>query len=77
MSPVNAVITDPDFMSKYTHLCKVRFQNPFFHDACQEFKVVTSVCTGAAILAQTKLLHGLTATTNKQAFDDVKELVNK
>lgn len=38
---------------------------------------MTSVCTGAAILAQTNLLNGLTATTNKQAFEDVQQLVDK
>jgi putative intracellular protease/amidase len=30
---------------------------------------VASVCTGAALLAQTGLLNGLRATTNKMAFD--------
>lgn len=32
-------------------------------------QLMTSVCTGAALLAQTKLLEGRTATTNHQAFD--------
>ena len=35
----------------------------------RQASIVTTVCTGAALLARTGLLDGHRATTNKQAFD--------
>ncbi len=38
-------------------------------DACQRADVVASVCTGAALLAQTKILDNKAATSNKTAWN--------
>lgn len=43
-------------------------------EAAAEAKIVTSVCTGSALLARAGLLGGLRATTNKRAFDWVASL---
>ena len=37
-------------------------------------KLMTSVCTGAGVLAKAGLLDGLPATTNHNAFDDIVKL---
>ncbi|WP_069164732.1 DJ-1/PfpI family protein [Nocardia altamirensis] len=36
--------------------------------------LITSVCTGATVLAAAGLLHGRPATTNRKAFDRLREL---
>jgi putative intracellular protease/amidase len=41
-------------------------------DKAEKAAYVLSVCTGAALLAQTPLLNGRLATSNKRAFDWVK-----
>ena len=40
----------------------------------KKVKLMTSVCTGAGVLAKAGLLDGLPATTNHNAFDDIAKL---
>ncbi len=40
----------------------------WLRQAAEQARLVTTVCTGAALLARTGLLDGLKATTNKAAF---------
>lgn len=42
--------------------------------ASEQAEVVTSVCTGSALLARAGVLDGHAATTNKLAFDWVREI---
>ncbi|MBE1283637.1 MAG: DJ-1/PfpI family protein [Rhodobacteraceae bacterium] len=50
-----------------------QIENPVLLDwLCQasaQAEIVTSVCTGSALLAKAGVLDGLSATTNKRAFD--------
>ncbi len=41
----------------------------WIHAEDSRVQLMTSVCTGAVLLAQTGLLHGLRATTNHAAYD--------
>ncbi|MGZ3549770.1 MAG: DJ-1/PfpI family protein [Vulcanimicrobiaceae bacterium] len=42
----------------------------FIREAAKHADVVMSVCTGAFLLAQTRLLNGLSATTHHDFYDD-------
>lgn len=46
----------------------------WLQQASAKAEVVTSVCTGSALLARAGLLEGRAATTNKLAFDWVREI---
>ncbi|WP_299348795.1 DJ-1/PfpI family protein [uncultured Shimia sp.] len=52
---------------------RAELDNPVMLDwlraACAEAEIVTSVCTGSALLARAGALDGRAATTNKRAFD--------
>ncbi|MBR9872158.1 MAG: DJ-1/PfpI family protein [Gammaproteobacteria bacterium] len=41
----------------------------WFRDHAQTSEYLTSVCTGSALLAKAGILDGVSATTNKKAFD--------
>lgn len=57
---------------------RAELENPVMLDwlraACDKAEVVTSVCTGSALLARAGVLDGSAATTNKRAFDWVREV---
>ncbi|MCH9018271.1 MAG: DJ-1/PfpI family protein [Chloroflexi bacterium] len=55
-SGTRALVADPDFIKALSA-------------ACERADVVASVCTGAALLAQTSILDNKAATSNKTAWN--------